>query len=1593
MQVLWLVTCFSALLCGYTHAFFSDQECASYPALVTDADYERFAEGCAGKEVLGFRRGVRQEFHAIRVTEPMFNRLFARARRINFPIYVQNTRFRRLELPRLEYIPGLVIRNNPRLERFRILRRYQFDRNVFGPRVVTVDGNKMLDKESMDGLRYLCPYCDIFGWSRCAALEPVSPFRYARLVRRCRGERLIKARPYSHFFFHLRYLTYQQFLELFAEATHVQLGLRMLRVPWTRMEFPKLVRLIPLIPGVRTIVARNNPFLRIIAFPVYHSEGFGALNYMEYVEIVRNRNLQYEIFSWLEPRCRFCYLQPYDACASLEVQQTTNVVEFARMCSGKRVWKPMGREVIEIDISSLEQEIIDELFSRVTYIKMCIILRQSQIRYLRMPHLIELFSCEPGRPAFTIEGNMYLEVIEVSPMFEWQISYEPFTIIYNPALRQYPPLRRCKYCVFEPNTRCGVTWPALAYTTLEEILQNCIGKPRIVFTEVVTVTQEQFTQLCSQAVYLQMCFNITNTDYTSVSCPMLRAVTPCRPGIPVWTIVGNSQLQTIVINTLVRFPVEEKIMIVRENPLVPNNELVILKEICEDCVIEYESMCRDITVLPSFEVFLQKCAGQKVISLPGLEVNYRFTEIQINQLFREVVELVMCLNLRATTIQNLVFPKLTRWQSCETGKPAITVIDNPFLVNITFPSCQSNSCIESGIIMGNPLLSPGVSQKFPQWCSNCAFTPYVPACGLGDQSYTVQQLVTACAGKTIITPNEGSVIVIKSTEVTEAQMNAFCANVVYMQACIQIVDSSFTSLRCPYLQKLVPCQPGRPAIEVINNPYLTIVEIPTTVVIPANENVIIIDMNPQLSPVIIQQLQQVCPMCQIQNDFSTCSELDAIEDTVILVEKCAGQPIITFKYGVEQPLILTEEQITRLFENAVEVQLCLIVRMTSIRQLVFPKLMQWTSCASGKNALVVVNNPQLEVLSFPACNSQECIESIVVQGNPYLASEQINVLQSFCLTCHLEYGAPACGLGNQVFSVQQLVNACAGQQMIVPAANSPGIIIYSKEVTEYELNRFCSNAIYMQACIVVEKSTFTSLQCPYLEEIVPCQPGRAVFEIIENVDLVTFSIPSTVVFPEGEQVIIVTGNPLLPQSTITKLKTICPYCDIQGIQGLRTVISRDHSNCRMIETFGSVEELVERCGGQPVIIGEPGFTLQYNLTEQLLTRLFSEAVEVQMCLVVKATLITNLVFPKLTTWRSCAPNRPAIIVVNNPLLEKLEFPMCTNQECISGIVVEGNPLLSLSQLKQVQSWSINYNLKPYIPACGLGNGPFSVQQFVQACAGQQIIMQPEGYEVFITSTEVTEEQMNSFCSQAIFIEACIVISNSPYQSLRCPYLQEVRPCKLGQPAITIVNNARLQVLEFPELVKFEEVESLIVVKNNPLIPPSEIAFLRNLCPLCDIQHNNSTCKEMTVMGSVEELVEICQGAPVITTAGGLVIHEQFTEPQIVKLFSGAREVKMCAIVNSTSIENLSFPHVVRWTSCKSGLPALTITNNMKLKNIKFPSCKQMGCIESGVISGNSLLPNNVKNVIRQYCSNCVFGEQGFNKFSSWSSGQYQNFQG
>lgn len=52
--------------------------------------------------------------------------------------------------------------------------------------------------------------------------------------------------------------------------------------------------------------------------------------------------------------------------------------------------------MLELDISRLSQDLIDELFQDVTTIKMCITLRQSQLKHLRMINLVELHTCQAG---------------------------------------------------------------------------------------------------------------------------------------------------------------------------------------------------------------------------------------------------------------------------------------------------------------------------------------------------------------------------------------------------------------------------------------------------------------------------------------------------------------------------------------------------------------------------------------------------------------------------------------------------------------------------------------------------------------------------------------------------------------------------------------------------------------------------------------------------------------------------------------------------------------------------------------------------------------------------------------------------------------------------------------------------------------------------------------------------------------------------------------------------------------------------------------------------------------------------------------------
>lgn len=79
-------------------------------------------------------------------------------------------------------------------------------------------------------------------------------------------------------------------------------------------------------------------------------------------------------------------------------------------------------------------------------------------------------------------------------------------------------------------------------------------------------------------------------------------------------------------------------------------------------------------------------------------------------------------------------------------------------------------------------------------------------------------------------------------------------------------------------------------------------------------------------------------------------------------------------------------------------------------------------------------------------------------------------------------------------------------------------------------------------------------------------------------------------------------------------------------------------------------------------------------------------------------------------------------------------------------------------------------------------------ELVSACTGKEIIRPPHGYEIVLDSATVSEEQLNALCSNAVYMEVCITISQSRFKSLVCPRLQHLISCRPGinEDLITVI---------------------------------------------------------------------------------------------------------------------------------------------------------------------------------------------------------------
>lgn len=83
-------------------------------------------------------------------------------------------------------------------------------------------------------------------------------------------------------------------------------------------------------------------------------------------------------------------------------------------------------------------------------------------------------------------------------------------------------------------------------------------------------------------------------------------------------------------------------------------------------------------------------------------------------------------------------------------------------------------------------------------------------------------------------------------------------------------------------------------------------------------------------------------------------------------------------------------------------------------------------------------------------------------------------------------------------------------------------------------------------------------------------------------------------------------------------------------------------------------------------------------------------------------------------------------------------------------------------------------------ACGLGVRKYTVRQFVKACSGKEIIKPLMDSPLIIDARQFTEEEINEMCSRAVYLEACVIMNGTPFNSLRCPHLRQMASCKPGE---------------------------------------------------------------------------------------------------------------------------------------------------------------------------------------------------------------------
>ncbi|KAK6031161.1 hypothetical protein OSTOST_02688 [Ostertagia ostertagi] len=1252
---------------------------------------------------------------------------------------------------------------------------------------------------------------------------------------------------------------------LCANAVYMEICITIMNSNFTSLRCPHLKEIRPCQPGRPAIkIVDNIQFQELVIMDTIIFPQTELI-----FEITENPNLPIPVVNKLKHECERCNITANLDCG-LQGSTYTNQ-QLVAACAGKKIIRPAEGHKIQFTSPKVTQSQMNAICSQAIFMEVCIDIMNSQYTALQCPYLMELKSCQPGRPAIRIVNNFEFETLIIPWQFIFPVGELIIEISDNPRLPNtiIDKLKiLCPGCKITANLGCGLQ--KRTYSD-NELVDACAGKSiikpaqgYILTLHSHSVTEAQLNALCSKAVYMEICITIYHSQYTQLRCPYLRELRPCLP--------------EFAHSTSTIYPEGSLIIEVIENPMIPLTEIKSLKNWCKQCII-----------LPDRPQGLKKCVleergynGTELVSTcagkehnqartKGLPVYAKIlgvTEKQMNDLcsnavYMEISHIDSPQNTRdyaALVYENFghMFPgrptiqiKLTEVQrgslSCHSDLPShelITNYGNPVL-DITIITWLKKKCerwpgdgqsrmLSAEATYSNKELVGGTAIRIvdtPTGDAYYSLAIYLPEgdkileirnnprlsitthrktqdtlpglrhCQLEARTYTDNEVIQICSGTEVIKPIQGFPLIVSSTDVTEKAMNDLCSNAVYMEICISIVNSNYRRLRCPRLRELRSCLPGRPAIQIVNNFQLVEFLIPVNVRFPQTELIFEITENPVLDITIITWLKKKCERCQITANFA-CDLQKRTYNNKELVAACAGKKIIRPAEGymlVLSSSSTTEAEMNALCSQATFMEICIDITNSQYRAFRCPYLKELRPCQPGRPAIRIVDNLKLEVLEISWQFTFPVGDLILeITGNPLVPYFIIEKLKRLCPACTITANL-GCDLQERHYSANELVDACAGKTIIKPAL---GYILQldSRTTTEYQMNALCSQAIFMEICITISHSQYRQLRCPNLRVLRPCLPGMPAIIVTDNNFFETLLIPPQTLYPQGDLIVRVTGNPRLNQWTFFSLKTWCKQCDIELRPPTTKPVLRQ---CQLQARQYSSKELVRVCAGAQVIkpyARIPLMVVSSEVTETEMNAMFAEVVFMEICIVVVDSNFRALRFPRLQEIRPCRPGQPAIKVVGNILLEELYIPL------------------------------------DHFLACDLQSHTYTSNQLIAACAGKRIIRPAPGYILELSSASTTEQQMNALCSNAVFMEICIDITRSQYKSFRCPHLKQLRSCMPGRPAIRIVDNIELSILEISRFT-FPAGEMIIEIQENPLISITIITQLKRICPYCLISAN------------------------------------------------------------------------------------------------------------------------------------------------------------